>query len=108
MTGISMGSTNTGQAAGPITNLVCIRLQDHKTVWQKARFGKSKLILADSKLFLTTMNGEVVIVAASPTEFNELGRVELMETTRQAPTLSNGFLFVRDDKEVICIDARAK
>lgn len=101
------GLDNSG-SAGPITNLVCIRLKDHETVWQKARFGKSNLIVADGKLFLTTMNGEVVIVEASPAEFKELGRAELMETTRQAPTLSNGFLFVRDDKEVICIDVRAK
>ena len=101
------GLDNSG-SAGPITNLVCIRLEDHETVWQKARFGKSNLILADGKLFLTTMNGEVVIVEASPAGFKELGRAELMETTRQAPTLSNGFLFVRDDKEVICIDVRAK
>ncbi len=99
------GLDNSG-SAGPITNLVCIRLKDHKTVWQKARFGKSNLILADGKLFLTTMNGEVVIVDASPKEFKELGRATIMETTRQAPTLANGYLFVRDDKEVICIDVR--
>lgn len=101
------GLDNSG-SAGPITNLVCIRLKDRQTVWQKARFGKSNLILADGKLFLTTMNGEVVIVDASPKEFRELGRAKIMETTRQAPTLSNGFLFVRDDQEVICIDVRAK
>ena len=103
--GYLYGLDNSG-SAGPITNLVCIRLKDHETVWQKARFGKSNLILADGKLFLTTMNGEVVIVEASPKEFNELGRATIMETTRQAPTLSNGYLFVRDDKEVICIDVR--
>ncbi len=101
------GLDNSG-SAGPITNLVCIRLKDHKTVWQKVRFGKSNVILADGKLFLTTLNGEVVIVNASPKEFKELGRATIMETTRQAPTLSNGFLFVRDDKEVICIDVRKK
>ena len=101
------GLDNSG-SAGPITNLVCIRLKDHETVWQKARFGKSNLILADGKLFLTTMNGEVVIVEATPKEFKELGRATIMETTRQAPTLSNGFLFVRDDKDVICVDVRAK
>ena len=99
------GLDNSG-SAGPITNLVCIRLKDRKTMWQKARFGKSNLILADGKLFMTTMNGEVVIVEASPKAFNELGRATIMETTRQAPSLSNGYLFVRDDKEVICIDVR--
>ena len=101
------GLDNQG-SAGPITNLVCVRLKDHKTMWQKNRFGKSNLILADGKLFLTTMEGEVVIVEASPKEFHELGRATIMETTRQAPALANGHLFVRDDKDVICIDVTAK
>ncbi len=101
------GLDNSG-SAGPITNLVCIRLKDMKTVWQKPRFGKSNLILADGKLFLTTMNGEVVIVEASPAAFKELGRASVMETTRQAPSLADGFLFVRDDNEVLCIDVRGQ
>ena len=101
------GLDNQG-SAGPITSLVCIRLKDHKTMWQKSRFGKSNLILADGKLFLTTMEGEVVIVEASPKEFQELARATIMETTRQAPALANGYLFVRDDKDVICIDVNAK
>lgn len=100
------GLDNSG-SAGPITNLVCIRLKDHKTVWQKNRFGKSNLIAADGKLFLTTMEGEVVIVEASPAAFKELARATVMETTRQAPALSGGRLFVRDDKDVICLDVRS-
>jgi outer membrane protein assembly factor BamB len=101
------GLDNQG-SAGPITNLVCVRLKDHKTMWQKNRFGKSNLILADGKLFLTTMEGEVVIVEASPEKFRELGRATIMETTRQAPALANGHLFVRDDKDVICINVIEK
>jgi outer membrane protein assembly factor BamB len=101
------GLDNQG-SAGPITNLVCVRLKDRKTMWQKNRFGKSNLILADGKLFLTTMEGEVVIVEASPKEFHELARATIMETTRQAPALANGHLFVRDNKDVICIDVTAK
>ena len=101
------GLDNQG-GAGPITNLVCVRLTDHKTVWQKNRFGKSNLILADGKLFLTTMEGEVVIVEANSKEFRGLGRASVMETTRQAPALANGQLFVRDNNEVLCIDVKAK
>ena len=101
------GLDNQG-SAGPITSLVCVRLKDHKTMWQKSRFGKSNLILADGKLFLTTMEGEVVIVEASPKEFHELGRATIMETTRQAPAIANGHLFVRDDKDVICINVKSK
>jgi len=101
------GLDNSG-SAGPITNLVCIRLKDRRTMWQKARFGKSNLILADGRLFLTNMNGELVVVEASPKEFKEVGRAKIMETTRQAPALANGHLFVRDDQEAICIDVRSK
>lgn len=50
------------------------------------------------------MAGEVVIVEASPKELHGLSRATIMETTRQAPALANGHLFVRDDKEVVCID----
>jgi outer membrane protein assembly factor BamB len=101
------GLDNQG-SAGPITSLVCLRLKDHKTMWQKNRFGKCNLILADGKLFLTTMAGEVVIVEASPEKFHELSRATIMETTRQAPALADGHLFVRDDKEVVCIDVKAQ
>lgn len=105
--GYLYGLDNQG-GAGPITNLVCIRLTDHKPMWQKNRFGKSNLILADGKLFLTTMEGEVVIVEATPKEFRELARTTVMGTTRQAPALASGHLFVRDDKEVICIDVASR
>jgi outer membrane protein assembly factor BamB len=107
MDGHLYGLDNSG-SAGPITNLVCIRVKDQKTVWQKNRFGKSNLIAADGKLFLTTMEGEVVIVEASPAAFKELARATVMETTRQAPALSKGRIYVRDDKDVICIDVRSE
>jgi len=99
------GLDNSG-SAGPITNLVCIRLSDRKTVWQKPRFGKSNLILADGRLWITTMKGELVLVEASDREYRELGRAVVLETTRQAPSLVDGRLYVRDDQHVICLDVR--
>jgi outer membrane protein assembly factor BamB len=105
--GYLYGLDNSG-SAGPITNLVCIRLSDRKTVWQKPRFGKSNLILADGRLWMTTMKGELVLVEASPESFRELGRSVVLETTRQAPALSGGRLYVRDDQHVICLDVRAE
>jgi outer membrane protein assembly factor BamB len=94
-------------SAGPITNLVCVRLSDHKTVWQKPRFGKSNLILADGRLWLTNMDGEVILIAASPAGFKELGRMPVLQTTRQAPSLANGLLYVRDDEHIVCLQVSA-
>jgi len=95
-------------SAGPITNLVCIRLKDHEQVWSQPRFGKSNLTLADGKLFVSTMRGELVIVNATPEAFEELSRTIVLETTRQAPVIANGRLYLRDDKEVVCLDVRAR
>ncbi len=93
-------------SAGPITNLVCIRISDQKTLWKKNRFGKSNLILADGHLWITTMKGELILAAAAPEEYREIARCTLIETTRQAPVISDGRLFLRDDHELICLDVK--
>ncbi|MCA9043769.1 MAG: hypothetical protein KDA69_05575, partial [Planctomycetaceae bacterium] len=73
-------------------------------VWLERRFGKGNLIAADGKLWMTTMMGELVLVKISSEGFQELSRAEVMQTTRQAPALSNKRLFVRDNAEIICFD----
>ncbi|MEZ6133207.1 MAG: PQQ-binding-like beta-propeller repeat protein [Planctomycetaceae bacterium] len=95
-------------SAGPITNLVCLRLSDGEQVWSQPRFGKSNLILADGKLFLSTMRGELVIVRATPEGFQETGRTIVTGMTRQAPSLANGKLYLRDDEVVVCVQVSAK
>lgn len=104
--GCLYGLDNVG-AAGPITSLVCIRLADRKTMWRKPRFGKSNLIAADGRLYIYTLNGDVVIVNAVPDAFEELGRAHVSEGGRQAPALSDGRLYVRDNQEIVCIDVLA-
>lgn len=101
------GLDNVG-SAGPVTHLACINAKTGDPIWRQARFGKSNLTYADGKLFLTTMKGEIVLVAASPDGFKELGRAKVMGMTRQAPALANGLLYVRDDKELICFDVSNK
>lgn len=99
------GFDNVG-SAGPVTHFTCIEAATGKRVWQETRFGKGNLIAADGKLFMSTMKGEVVVAQASPEGYQELGRQVVMDTTRQAPALANGLLYVRDDKEIICLDVR--
>lgn len=101
------GLDNVG-GAGPITHLVCLEAATGKPVWRKTRFGKSNMIAADGKLFATTMNGELVIIRATPDGYEELGRSEVIGETRQAPSLSNGHLFLRDSHEIVCLDVRKK
>ena len=59
------GLDNSG-SEGPITNLACIRVSEGKPLWKKSQFGKSNLVVADGMLWLTTMDGELFAVEASP------------------------------------------
>lgn len=101
------GLDNQG-SAGPITNLNCVEAETGKRVWQERRFGKSNLTLADNRLWFSTMKGELVLVKPSPEGFRELGRKRYLGMTRQAPTIANGRLFIRDEAELVCLAIRAK
>jgi outer membrane protein assembly factor BamB len=103
--GYLYGLDNVG-GAGPVTHLTCINAKTGERVWQKPRWGKGNLIAAEGKLFFSTMNGELVIARANPREYEEIGRKEYIGTTRQAPALSRGLLYMRDDAEIVCIDVR--
>ena len=101
------GFDNVG-AAGPVTHLTCVNAETGKRVWQKLRFGKGNLIAADGKLFISTMDGNLVVVRVTPKGFEELGRSQIISSTRQAPALSNGLLYLRDNEEIVCVDVRGK
>jgi outer membrane protein assembly factor BamB len=99
------GFDNVG-SAGPVTHLTCVEVATGKPAWQQARFGKGNLIAADGKLFISTMKGELVIVRATPKAYEELGRATILGATRQAPAMAGGRLYLRDDKEIVCLDVR--
>lgn len=105
--GYLYGFDNVG-SAGPVTHLVCLNSKDGNIVWQKKRFGKGNMIAADGKLWCSNMDGELIIVQATREKFVELDRASLIGQTRQAPTLCNGFIYLRDNAEIISIDVREK
>jgi outer membrane protein assembly factor BamB len=99
------GFDNVG-SAGPVTHLTCVNAATGERRWQELRFGKGNLIAADGKLFLSTMQGELVVATATPNRFEELGRKRILGKTRQAPALAAGLLYLRDDREIVCLDVR--
>ena len=99
------GFDNLG-GAGPITHLTCLDAATGERLWQQPRFGKGNMIAADGKLWITMITGELVLVRANPKEYEELGRAKVLESTRQAPTLAGGKLYLRDGQEIVCLDVR--
>jgi outer membrane protein assembly factor BamB len=101
------GFDNVG-SAGPVTHLACIHAPTGKRAWQQTRFGKGNMIAADGKLWISTFEGELMLAKATPEGFEELGRMEVTGRNRQAPALANGLLYLRDDAEIVCLDARKR
>jgi outer membrane protein assembly factor BamB len=101
------GLDNVG-SAGPLTHLNCIKAATGERVWQQVRFGKGNLTAADGKLFLSTMTGDLIVVKATPAGYQEIGRKQILGPTRQAPVIANGLLYLRDNKEIVCLDVRAQ
>jgi outer membrane protein assembly factor BamB len=97
-----------GRQDGPPARLRCIDLRTGKVQWTKEDFGVANLIVADGKLVIVTDDGELVLAAASPEAYRELGRstVSRKTATRALPALSNGLLYVRDSTTLKCIDLR--
>lgn len=103
--GYLYGFDNVG-GAGPVSHLTCINAATGERAWQKVRFGKGNLIAADGKLFISTIQGELVVARASPKSYEEIGRATVIGSTRQAPALCAGLLYLRDDDEIVCLDVR--
>ena len=83
------GFDNVG-SAGPVTHFTCIDPLTAKQQWQQKRFGKGNAIAADGKLWCTTMDGELVLLRATPDAFTELARAQVLETTRKPPPSPTG------------------
>jgi len=103
--GYLYGFDNVG-SAGPVTHFSCVNATTGDPVWQEVRFGKGNLTLADGKFWITTMQGELVLVNVNSQRYQEMGRVQLFGKTRQSLTIANGFGYIRDDQEIVCIDLR--
>jgi len=88
-------------------DLRCVDATNGKQAWTQPEFGKANVTLADGHLFITTVAGDLVLVAASPKSFQEKARVKkLLNNDRfsTAPTIADKKLYLRDSKSIYCLD----
>lgn len=91
------------------SRLLCFDPQTKKEKWSQDDFGYATLLEADNKLILMKTDGTLVLAEASMEKYNELGRARVLNsTTRALPALSNGRLFVRDEKTLKCLQLKTK
>lgn len=74
--------------------------------WAGRGYGTGNVIYADGHLIVLTDRGELALVEATPAEFKEVARAQVLEgRTITSPALADGKLYVRNNTdEIVCLD----
>jgi outer membrane protein assembly factor BamB len=85
------------------TILACLDPKTGELKWKGGRYGYGQLLLAGGYLVVSTEQGEIVLVRATPEGHQELARFQAIEgRTWNIPAIDNGLLLVRNTSEMAC------
>jgi len=83
--------------------MVCIDFETGKRKWKRGRYGFGQVICAADLLIVTTEEGEIVLLEATPEAHRELGRIQAVEgKTWSHPALVRDLLLVKSERETAC------
>jgi outer membrane protein assembly factor BamB len=89
--------------------LACIDAANGDLKWKGGRYGNGQTLYASGHLVITTGEGEVVLVRATPDGHQEVARATAVEgDTWNHPALVDGFLLVRNGKQAAAFDLRPR
>jgi outer membrane protein assembly factor BamB len=91
---------------GAGVTLQCVETATGKSVWEHKKVGKYHAALlrtGDNKLLMHSDSGELVLIDPDPKEYRELCRAKICGQTWAHPAIANGKLFVRDARELLCV-----
>jgi outer membrane protein assembly factor BamB len=85
--------------------LACIDAATGELKWKGGRYGYGQLLLASGRLIISSENGDVALVAASPEKHEELVRFPAVSgKTWNVPAIAEGRLIVRNAAEMACFN----
>ncbi len=95
---------------GPAKMMFCVDAKSGKTAWMKESFFGSAirrgyagfLTMRDTILVLTD-GGQLLLIAADPKECRTIAQTQVSGDTWCNPAYSDGKLFLRDDKQLMCL-----
>jgi hypothetical protein len=83
---------------------------------QKLRSADIFLVQNGDRFFLVTEKGDLIIAKLNPTGYREISRAHLLDPSNTAfgrevvwshPAFANRNIYVRNDKEIICVSLAA-
>jgi outer membrane protein assembly factor BamB len=92
-------------------SIVCLSLADGQRVWSsRGNLGEyASFIRAGDKLLVLTGKGELLVVAADPSEYRELARIRVTDDPSWAHlALAGSRLYVKDKTHLTCFELAEK
>jgi len=89
--------------------LVCLDVNSGERKWKEGRYGYGQVVLVGNHLIVTSDQGDVALVKASPDKYTEVARFTAVQgQTWNYPAIAGGKLLVRNSNEMAAFDISAK
>lgn len=95
---------------GPKADLICVDVETGKQLWSKEGEFTTKgshayagFLVMGANILVLTDSGDLILFAAEPKAFRQLSKAHVCGTNWCNPAYSDGKLFLRDAKELACV-----
>lgn len=91
------------------STLACMNFLTGKVEWKERGFDKGSVLRVNDQLIIYGANGILALAEANPKEYVEKSRFQFSAQTHSCwsvPVVSNGRLYVRDQKKLVCFDVK--
>jgi outer membrane protein assembly factor BamB len=93
------------QEFGP--SLRAVELRTGMVKWSQDQFRAGSVTLVGDKLLILRESGELVLAPATPQGFKPIARAQVLQgVLRPYPAIADGFLYVRNENTILCLDLR--
>ena len=85
----------------------CMEFDTGEIMWSERGFNHGSILPADGKLIILGEKSQLALAEISPEAYKEISRAELITgKTWTIPTIANGKMYVRNEKEIVCVDLK--
>ena len=96
---------------GPRQNVYCAEARTGKAAWSQTGLLRASgdrafasFIVMGRNILMLNDGGELILFAANPARYEEAGRVQVCGVTWCSPAYADGSLYLRDAKNLLCLD----
>ena len=93
------------QEFGP--SLRAVEFKTGTVKWSQDQFRAGSITLAGDRLLIVREGGEMILAQASPQAFKPLARAQVLPgVVRPLPAIADGFVYLRNENTLVCLDLR--